>query len=119
MGRAHFAAAFLGGDEDDAVGPTGTVDGGRCSILEYGHGFDVLGRDVADVAARHSVYDHQRLVAGLQGGCTAHLQRGVGVGVGGCRGHDVQTGHLTGKHFHGVVHSSLEEIFLVHLYDGG
>ena len=60
----RVAAPLLGGDEDDAVRSTRTVDGRRRSVLEHGEGFDVVGVDrlqrVGPVSYTHlDVYKRQ------------------------------------------------------------
>ena len=60
----HHGAAFLtllGGHEHDAVRSTGTVDGGRCSILEHVDGLDVSGVEGAEATACHTVDDVERV----------------------------------------------------------
>ena len=56
--------ALLGGDEDDAVCSAVSVDGGSRSILEDGHGLDVVRVDVGDGSAVGSAVNHdERAVA--------------------------------------------------------
>ncbi len=119
MGRTGFVLrALLRGHEDDAVRTGRTVDGGGSRILQDGHGLDVLRGQGADFAARDAVDDHERTVAGLQGGGAADLVVGTGVRVGALARDDVQAGDLTGEHRHGVVRGTAEEVLAVHLDDG-
>ena len=58
----HLAfAALLGGDQDNAVGSAGAVDGGGGSVLENGNLLNVTGIQVGQ-GAFDSVDDHQRIV---------------------------------------------------------
>ena len=111
--------ALSGGDENHTVSTAGTVDGGRCGILQDGHGLDVLGRQAAEFTAGNAVDHHQRSVAGVQGSGATDLKVRAGVRVGTLAGNDVETGHFTREHGHGVVGGAPEEIFAVDLYDGG
>ena len=59
------------GNEDDAVGRTGTIDGAGCSILEHVDGLDIIWSDRSDVAARDTV-DHIDRLAGAEGSETTY-----------------------------------------------
>ncbi len=49
LGRLAFGA-LLGGDEDDTVATTCTVDGGRGGVLQYRDGLDIGGVQVVDAS---------------------------------------------------------------------
>ena len=54
--------AALGGDEDDTVGSTCTVDGARGSILQYLNALDVAGVQIVDAALDgHTINDVERV----------------------------------------------------------
>ena len=84
------AFSFLGGDDDDAVGCTRTVDGSRRGILEDGHRLDVLrvnhrqgvgSAGVALVGHGHAVDHDKRVVGGGKRGAAADADVGVACGV--------------------------------------
>ena len=52
----------LGGHQDNTVGTTATVDGGRRSVLQHGDVLDVVGRNVADTVNGESIDNVQRVV---------------------------------------------------------
>ena len=57
---ALFAA--LGGDEDNTVGSTCTIDGARGSILQYLNALDVAGVQIVDTALDgHTINDVERV----------------------------------------------------------
>ena len=73
--RTLSAAAFLGGDDDDTVRTTATIDGGCRGVLEDVEALDVLGVDDGQtigetfhtlVVHGHTVDHDQRVVAGVQ-----------------------------------------------------
>ena len=104
----------LGGNEDNAVGGTGTVDGGGTGILENFHGFDVGGIQVRH-AALGAVHNHQGTSAAAHGGTAAEDDGGTGTGVTGSL-LDTQTGHGTGQGLGRIgVHTGGKGLFL----DGG
>ena len=96
VGNDHLVAglAFLGLDEDDAVGAAGAVDGGRRGVFEDFDRLDVIGVDLRPAAVeRHAVENDQRLVGSRDGVVAADERHGVGT-FGIRSGHrDVQTGH--------------------------
>ena len=54
--------AALGGDEDDTIGSTCTVDGARGSILQYLNALDVAGVQIVDAALDgHTINDVERV----------------------------------------------------------
>ena len=66
IGDARVAfAAILGGDDDHAVGGTGSIDGARCGVLQDVHRLDVARVDVVDVAELHAVHDVKRGVVSV------------------------------------------------------
>ena len=80
---AHLGLAFLtalGGDEDNAVGTTRTVDGGGGCILQHGDVLDVVGRNVADSVNGESVDDVKRVVRLGDGAATTNANLHFGVG---------------------------------------
>ena len=96
------AAAFLRGDDDDAVGSAGAVDGGRGGVLQHGEALDVVGVDRGERIAHagtaftghgHAVDDDERVVVGGKGCGAADADRGAVTGLSGS-GHDMQTGDL-------------------------
>ena len=56
--------AVLGGDQDDTVGGTHTVDGSGRSVLQHRHVGNVVGIQEVDVVIEHPVHDIQRAAAG-------------------------------------------------------
>ena len=99
----------LGGHEDDAVRSAGAVDGGGCRVFQDGQALDIVRVDGGDGVVRvgevglvtghhrNTVHDPQRLVAGVDGGCTADTDLRVGTRLAGFGG-DGDAGHLTGQH---------------------
>ena len=86
----------LGGDNHNAVGTTGTVDGGGESILEDVNGLDLGGRNVVDGFHREAVHDVEGAAVLGDGTAAADADLDIGVRVT-FRGHDGHTGHLTGE----------------------
>ena len=78
--------ALLGGDQDDAVGGTGTVDGSRCRILEDLEGSDVVRIQVVDVAHWYVVHDIKGIRTGTESGGTSDADGGTFTGRTGIRG---------------------------------
>ena len=107
---------ILGGDEHYAVGGPGTVDGGRCRILQHGHAFYVVGVDEGGVSF-HAVDEHQRAAAAADGGGAAHVVGGrparFTVGEG-----DVQVGDAAHQHLCSAVRGTSFEDFGGHLVHG-
>ena len=88
---AFFTA--LGGDKDNAVCSTGTVDGGGAGVLHHLDGLDVVGVDVGH-GALCTVNDYQRGAGTVDAGTAAEDDCGFGSRV---------TGGLTyGKTCHGA-----------------
>ena len=88
---------LLRGDDDNAVGSTGTVDGGRRGILEDGEGLDVFrvdgGQRVAHagdavIGNGQAVDDVQRVVGGIQGCAATDTDRSAGARHTGTRSDD-------------------------------
>ena len=112
LGFRLSVTSALGGDEDDAVGGAGAIDGGRCGILQHFDGLDV--RQVQHgqraqvftvtvqrtgvVVQRNAVHHVQRFVAGFQGGRSADAHTLRGAQVTGLRGNR-HTGHAALQHF--------------------
>ncbi len=56
IGNGGFSQfPLFGGNHDNPVGGAGTVDGCRCSVLQYVNGLDVVGVDVVQITPDHSV----------------------------------------------------------------
>ncbi len=85
----------LGGDDEDAVGRTRTVHGGRCGILEHLDREDVGSVDAVDVLHGDAVDDEQGLDSlGRESGDTAHVDRSGLAGLART-GRDVDAGDLS------------------------
>ena len=87
----------LGGDHDNTVSTTGTVQGVGGGILQNGHALDIGRVDIAYITAeRSAVHDNQRIVAGRNGADTtdAHGRGATRSTVGR---NELDTGHLTSK----------------------
>ena len=118
-GHAGLAGdALLGGDQDDAVGGLGTVQGGSGSTLQDGDALDIVGVEVADTvtvvegshtaravgvtadvggaAHRHAVDDVERFVAAVDRTETTDGDLRRSTHTGGRLG-DRHTGGLTGQ----------------------
>ena len=63
---AGASLSFLGGDEDDTVRGTGTVDGAGGCILQNVDALDVVWRKVVDIGTRHTI-DHIKRGVGTSG----------------------------------------------------
>ena len=94
-----FAAlTALGGDEDDAVGSTVTVDSGSGSILQDGHRLDIVGVDVGDGAlVRGAVHDDKRGGARAHGADTADADGRAAAGRVTAGGDDLHTRGRAGE----------------------
>ena len=98
VGNDHLVArlAFLGLDQDDAIGAAGAVDGGRRSILQDLDRLDVVGIDLRPgPVERNAVEDDQRLVGSRDGVVAADARHGVGSFRVGTGHGNVQAGHGT------------------------
>ncbi len=117
VGDGDLAAlALLGGNQDDAVRTTGTVDGAGSSVLEDVDAFNVGRVECVDVAARHTVDYIQRSI-GTGGTHTADVDvvAGTRLTIGA---HDAHAGRggLHGSEGAGGV--ELGQLFTLDL-DGG
>ena len=111
----HLARrAFLGGDEHDAAGRAGTVDGGR-RVLQEGHRGDIVGVQQAegvDAVIGDTVDDYEGFgVVGGDGAAERHRPALVARGGGGAG--DDHAGNLALKGLHRAGERSL---FLEHLF---
>ena len=116
VGNTSGTRAFLGSDQNHAIGTTRSIDGGTAGILQYGNRLHILRSDVTQVAAGNTVNHYQWPVAGRQRTSTTHLDVAHGVGVGISRCSHVKASHLTGYQRHGVRGGSLVELILADLY---
>lgn len=58
---------LVGGDDDDTIGTTGTINGRCGSILENVHRLDVCRIDVGEIAHKwNSIKDNQWVITGCQ-----------------------------------------------------
>ena len=107
----HLALlAFLGGDDDDAVGCARTIDRCRGCILEHLDRLDVVAVELVHTClCGHSVDDVERVVV-VQRSDTADAHRGCTARI--TVGRDVHTRHSALQGFHGVV-----LVLLLHLAD--
>ena len=85
---------MLGGDENHTEGCTGTVDRGRCCILEHRYRGDVLAVDHGQVLDGHAVDHDQGCACAVERAHTAYLYRGLAVDVA-ARVEDGEAGHCT------------------------
>ena len=94
--HSHTVAllALLGGDENHTEGCTGTVDRGRCCILEHRYRGDVLAVDHGQVLDGHAVDHDQGCACAVERAHTAYLYRGLAVDVA-ARVEDGEAGHCT------------------------
>ena len=139
VGDAHLAVEVhdrgaagtaLGGDDDNTVSGTGTVDGGGGGVLQDVDALDIGRVDGVDGAVgKHTVDDQQRLVdalgrsrhgtAGRDGVLTAD-GHGLGVVAGGAGGRSIaQTGHLGGQGRQGVRVGEGGDVGVVAIVDAG
>ena len=92
-GRSAFLGS-LGGDQDDTIGTTGTIDGGRGSILQYIDALDVVGRDVVNTRHLYAIHHIQRLIALGDGSASTDTDGHGGTGTTVLRD-DIHTGQLS------------------------
>ena len=113
--RGTALAAFLGGDDDDTVRTTATVDGGGRCVLQHVERLNILGVDhrkgvgkalYAVVVHRHAVDDDQRVVGGIQRRASTNAD-GSAATRGTAAAGDADTGNLTLHHVLGVDHEAL------------
>ena len=58
--RPLAAGAFFGGDEDDAVGPAGSVDSGGGGVFQHFHALDVVGVEEVYIVQDKAIHDVDR-----------------------------------------------------------
>ncbi len=96
-GNAGGLGTLLGGNHDNTVGSTGTVDGGGRCILEDGEALDVFringGQRIAHtgntvIGDRQAVDDVQRVVGSVDGGAATDTDGCSGAGHTGTGGND-------------------------------
>ena len=94
-------STFLGGDDDNTIGSTATIDTCGCRILEHLDGLDVVRVQLVHTRlGRHTVDDIQRVVV-VERTHTTYSHRGSTRGsTVGC---DVHARHLALQGFHRVV----------------
>ena len=110
-------ASALRGDNDDTVGATCAVDGGRRSILEHVDALNLRGSDVADARHREAVDDVEGGVVLREGAAATYAYLHVGVGRA-FRGGDVHAGELAGQCLGDVRHRDVGEVLRLHGRDG-
>ena len=96
--------SLLGGNDDDTVRCTGTIDGCRRSILQYSHALDIRRVDHAEEVAAvtrdttllqwHTIKHDKRVVAGIKRCTTTHTDGTTGRGRTTV-GHNLYTRNLT------------------------
>ena len=96
--------SLLGGNDNDTVRCTGTIDGCRRSILQYSHALDIRRVDHAEEVAAvtrdttllqwHAIEHDKRVVAGVQRCTTTHTD-GTTCWGRTTVGHDLYTRNLT------------------------
>ena len=86
--------AALGGDKDNTVGTTGTIDSGRRGILKHSDILDIICRDIVDIVCRETVDYVKRRVVASDRTATTYTDEHFCIGrtVGGSNTH---TRHLT------------------------
>ena len=94
---------LLGRHQDNAVGSTGTVDGGCGGVLEDGEGVDVIRVDHGEVAVGDgdTVHNKERVVRGVQGSRTTDPDLSTGTRSTVAR-NDHDAGALAAKEFIGI-----------------
>ena len=60
--RCSASLTTLGGDDDDTIGTTGTIDSGRRCILQYLHRLNVGWVDVEGRTVCHTIHENQRII---------------------------------------------------------
>ena len=135
VGNLHAGGLLtgLGGDEDNAVTGTHTVEG-RGTTLEDGDGLDVLRVDIVQtgtevhaavgvvtgtlgiVGHRNTVHDDQRLLVGGEGGVTTDGDAG-GCTDGTAEGVDLHAGDLTREGAGDARGARRHEFFRLHFLD--
>ena len=121
IGRYNFAfltGTFLGGNKDNTVGASCTIDSCRGCILENGDRLHILGSQHTHVASGYTVYDYQGFIGGIKRGGSTNLQTRCRVGIGSRYGTDIETGYLTGYQFHHIIDCALVKTFAIDLDDG-
>ena len=109
--------ALLRRDEDDTIGGTGAVDGGRSRILEDLDALDVVRVQVGDITL-HAVDQAERILALVDGRTAAdeETRRGTGQVV---VGRDAQAGDLALEGVADRRDRRVHQLFTVHFGDGG
>ena len=97
------ALCALGGDHDDTVSTTRTIEGVRSSILQYGHRLDIRRVDVVHAAAiRNTVEDNQRSLTCVDRTETADTDCRAIITRRTRRVRHLNTGNLTIQRVHSV-----------------
>ena len=121
--RADGTGALLGGDDDDTVGGTRSVDGRRGRILEDGHALDVVRIDeTQEVSAAgnrpadlhgHAIEDNQRVVGRIERRTATDADRTAGRRRTAAAD-NLHTAHLAVDKCLGRIDDTLVEILAVH-----
>ena len=92
LGLAYLT--LLRGDQNNAIGSAGTVDGTRCSVLQHFDALDVLGVDALHtvLVGGHAVYNIKRFGV-VDGADTADADERLRAGLARGRGHLYASGH--------------------------
>ena len=123
-GLQPSAAALLGGDDDDTVRGTRTVDGRGGSIFQDGHALDIVRVDereeVAAVAADatrfqgYAIQYNERVVGGRQGGAATDADGAASCGRA-TGAHDLHAAHLAVDELLGRGYQSGVEVIALHV----
>ena len=92
-GRRTFLGS-LGGDQNNTISTTGSIDSGRGSILQHIDALNVVGRDIVDRRYLDTVDHIERFIALCDRTTTTNADRHGGSGTTVLRD-DVHTGQLT------------------------
>ena len=119
--------SLLGGDDDDTIGCTGTIDGCRRSILQHSHALDIRWVDHTEEVAAvtrdttllqwHTIEHDKRVVAGIQRSTTTHTD-GTTCWGRTTVGHDLHTRNLTIDQLLWRRNETLVEVLCLHRSHG-
>ena len=114
LGALH---TFVGRDEDDTVGASGTVDSGRSGVLEDVHALDVAGADFGKVAHEgDTVEDDKGIVGCREGSLTTDTDLHALARLGRCLAH-IDTGDTALEGVADIVGRHSAEVVSVHRCD--
>ena len=115
--NGSILVSLLGSHHNDTIRTTCSVDRRSRTVLKNVKRGDVVGIDVRQIAARHTVDDNQRTKTGRARRNTTNLDACLVVGVAGTGIGNGYTWHLALNHHRGVERTDGQKVFFAHMRD--